>query len=181
MAYEPVKQETRDFYLKIWTHHSVGTFNKPQLAELFQCDDETILNGITWGAKNRTKFKPEVLAEAAMEAYEAKIRECNNDIIRLKAVQPVNWKAVFGLEKIVLEVRDRLHKLQGIVVDRGGMTINNVVASNHLVKVSDELAEGLSDDERRQLAARIREACRRPFTAKQVDTGSGVASGEPSV
>ena len=35
MAYEPIKSETQEQYLKIWTHFSVGHFTREQLAKLF--------------------------------------------------------------------------------------------------------------------------------------------------
>ena len=44
--YDPLKEETKEYYLKIWTHYAVGHFNQEQLAKLFGCSQDTIANAI---------------------------------------------------------------------------------------------------------------------------------------
>ena len=68
MGYEPVKEETKEQYLKIWTHYSVGHFSQEQLAKLFECSQDTIANAIKWAAENRAQFESPILAEAAKES-----------------------------------------------------------------------------------------------------------------
>ena len=103
MGYEPLKPETQELYLKIWTHYVVGHFNQRQLAQLFQCSEDTVGSAIHWSAKNRTKFNINILATAAQEAVESRLRELNGDIARAKETNPVNWNAVIGLYKLIQE------------------------------------------------------------------------------
>lgn len=118
MAYEPLKPETQELYLKIWTHYSVGHFTQEQLAKLFECSTDTISNAVKWGAANRTIFEPNILIEAAKEAVEAKLRDLSNDILTVKGKELTNWNAAIGLEKIIFTYREILWKLQGILYDK---------------------------------------------------------------
>lgn len=117
MAYEPLKPETQEQYLKIWTHFCIAHFNKRQLAELFQVSEDTVANAIKWSAINRTKFEPFILAEAAKEALEVRLRDLNNDIVRIKESSPVNWNAIIGLQKIIQENEKMLWKFQCLIRD----------------------------------------------------------------
>jgi len=156
MGYEPIKEETKEQYLKIWTHYSVGHFTQEQLAKLFECSQDTIANAINWAADNKTQFKSSLLAEAAKEAIEAKLRELSNDLVRLKEKEPVNWNAVIGLEKLILENRQLLWKLQAVIQDKSLVTVNTTQV-NQVIKARDELVENLSDGERQQIITTIRE------------------------
>lgn len=40
--YEPLKDATKEEYLKIWTHYAIGHFSKEQLAKLFECSPDKI-------------------------------------------------------------------------------------------------------------------------------------------
>ena len=53
MAYEPVKEETKEQYLKIWVHYCVGHLSQDELAKLFDCGQDTVANAIKWAAENR--------------------------------------------------------------------------------------------------------------------------------
>ena len=117
MAYEPLKPETQEFYLKVWLHFSVGHFSQRQLAELFRCSEDTVSNAIQWSAANRTKFESFVFAEAAKEALEVRLRDLNNDITRIKESSPVNWNAIIGLHKIIQENEKMLWKFQSLIRD----------------------------------------------------------------
>jgi predicted RNA-binding Zn ribbon-like protein len=155
--YEPLKPETKELYLKIWTHSAVGNFTQEQLAKLFGCSQDTVANAINWAADNRTQFKASVLAEAAKEAVEAKLRELNNDLIRIKEKEPVNWNAAIGIEKLILENRQLLWKLQAVIQDKSIITVNNTTQVNQVLKARDEAMEGLNDAERQEIISRIRE------------------------
>ena len=161
MGYEPIKEETKEQYLKIWTHYSVGHFTQEQLAKLFNCSQDTVANAIKWAADNRTQFKAIIMAEAAKEAVEAKLRELSNDLIRIKEKEPVNWNAVIGLEKLILENRQLLWKLQAVIQDKSIITVNNTQV-NQVIKARDEIMEGMNDGERQQVISRIREVFSKP-------------------
>lgn len=161
MGYEPSKEETKEQYLKIWTHYSVGHFTQEQLAKLFECSQDTVANAINWAAENKTQFKSFLLAEAAKEAVEAKLRELSNDLIRIKEKEPVNWNAAIGLEKLILENRQLLWKLQAVIQDKSIITINNTQV-NQVLKARDELVEGMNDEQRNQVISRIREVIDKP-------------------
>jgi len=161
MAYEPIKNETKEQYVKIWTHYSVGHFTQEQLGKLFECSVDTVANALKWAAENRTQFKSIVLAEAAKEAVEAKLRELSNDLLRIKDKEPVYWNAVIGVEKLILENRQLLWKLQAVIQDKSIITVNTTQV-NQVLKARDEATERLSDGERQQLATRIREALNQP-------------------
>ena len=118
MGYEPIKEETKEFYLKIWTHFVVGHFNQRQLAQLFQCNEDTIANAVHWCADNRTQFNINILATAAQEAVEARLRELSSDLIKAKETNPTNWNAVIGFYKLIMENEEMLWKFQAIVYDR---------------------------------------------------------------
>lgn len=124
MGYEPVKDETKESYLKIWTHYAVGNFTQEQLAALFNCSQDTVHNAIMWSAENRVRFSDLVFVEAAKEAVETKLREFNNDLARLKGRDPVNWNAVIGIEKLVFTYRDLFWRLNGVISDRSIVQIN---------------------------------------------------------
>ena len=156
MGYEPIKEETKEQYLKIWTHYSVGHFTQEQLAKLFNCSQDTVANAIKWAADNRTQFKAIIMAEAAKEAVEAKLRELSNDLIRIKEKEPVNWNAVIGLEKLILENRQLLWKLQAVIQDKSIVMVNNTQV-NQVLKARDEIVEGMSDEQRQQVISRVKE------------------------
>jgi len=160
--YEPLKDTTKEEYLKIWTHYSVGHFTQEQLAKLFNCSQDTVANAIKWSADNRTQFKSIILAEAAKEAVEAKLRELSNDLIRIKEKEPVNWNAAIGLEKLILENRQLLWKLQAVIQDKSLVTVNNTTQVNQVIKARDEIVEGMNDAERQQVISRIREVVDKP-------------------
>lgn len=155
MAYEPIKQETKELYTKIWTHYSVGHFTQEQLANLFDCSVDTVSNAIKWGANNRVQLPSQVIVEAAKEAIENRIRELRNDLVRIKEESPVNWNAAIGTNKLIKENEELLWKLQGIVQDRSVITINSTQV-NQLVKVRDEIIEGMNDEQRQKLISSIR-------------------------
>lgn len=162
MAYEPIKDETKELYLKIWTHYSVGHFTQEQLAKLFNCSQDTVANAIKWAAENRTQFKSQVLAEAAKEAVEGKLRELGNDLVRLKEKDNVNWNAAIGLEKLILENRQLLWKLQAVIQDKSIIMVNNTTQVNQVLKARDEIVEGMSDEQRQQVISRVREVLDKP-------------------
>ena len=124
--YTPIKETTKELYLKIWTHYSVGHFTQKQLAKLFECTEDTIRNAIQWAGNNRLRFENRVLAEAAKEALETRIRELNNDLIRIKTTNPINWNAYVGVNRIITENEKLLWQFQSIIQGGGGVTINNI-------------------------------------------------------
>jgi len=152
--YEPTKESTKEEYLKIWLHFSVGHLNHQQLAELFGCSHDTVANAIKWAAENRTQFNTTILTEAAKESVEARLRELKNDLVRVKEGNPVNWNAVIGLNRLVKENEELLWRLQTIIQDN---TIVNVTQISQVLKARDEIVESLNDEQRNQLASRIRE------------------------
>ena len=117
MAYEPIKPETQEQYLKIWTHFCIAHFNKRQLAELFQCSEDTVSNAIQWSATNRTNFESFIFAEAAKEALEVRLRNLNNDLAQIRESSPVNWNAIIGLHKVIQETEKMLWKFQCLIRD----------------------------------------------------------------
>ena len=155
MGFEPIKQETKELYTKIWTHYSVGHFTQEQLASLFNCSVDTVANAIKWGASNRVQLPSQVIMEAAKEAVESRIRESMNDLVRIKAETPINWNAVIGTNKLIKENEELLWRLQGVIQDRSIVTINSTQV-NQLVQARDEVIEGMSEDERQQLISSIK-------------------------
>lgn len=154
--YEPIKEETKKQYLRIWTHFAVGHLNQQQLAELFGCSDDTVSNAINWCAENRVQFPTPILAEAAKEAVENRLRELKNDLIRIKEGSSVNWNAVIGLNKLIKENEELLWKLQSVIMDKSIVNINTTQVSQ-IVKARDEILEKLNEDERKNVITRIRE------------------------
>ena len=154
--YEPQKDETKEQYLKIWTHFAVGHFSQKQLAELFGCSEETITNAIKWASENRLQFDTPVLAEGAKEALENRLRELKNDIIRIKESNPVNWNAVIGMNRLIKDNEELLWKLQAVIQDKSIVNINTTQI-NKVVKAKNEAMEVLDDGERKEVASRIRE------------------------
>jgi len=173
MSYEPVKEETKENYLKIWTHYAVGAFSQSQLAKLFNCNEETVANAIKWCADNRTQFKSSVLAEAAKEAVEAKLRELGNDLVRIKEKEPINWNAAIGVEKLIFDNRQLLWKLQAVIQDKSLVTVNNTVQVNQVLKARDELLE-VSNDKRQQIITSLREIINRPDNVQEGADGTVV-------
>ena len=161
MAYEPIKPETQEQYLKIWTHFSVGHFTKEQLAKLFNCSPDTIANAIEWCADNRLQFKTPILAEAAKEAVETRIRDLKNDLIRIKESGAINWNWVIGINKLIKENEELLWKLQAVIQDRSMITINTTQV-NQVLKARDEILEGIPDGKRKEIISRIREVVAGP-------------------
>lgn len=156
MSYEPVKESTKEEYLKIWTHYAVGHFSKAHLSKLFDCTPETITNAIEWCADNRLQFKAGVLAEAAKEAIEARLRELKNDLVRIKESSHINWNWVIGINRLIKENEELLWRLQAVIQDKSIVTINTTQV-NQVTKARDEIVEGMNDGERKQIISRIRE------------------------
>ena len=163
MAYEPVKEETKELYLKIWLHFSVGHISQEQLAKLFGCSVDTISNAIKWCAENRAKFDTPVLLESAKEALENRIRELKNDLVRIKESDPINWNAVVGITKLIQADEQLLWRLQAVIQDRSIVTIN-ATQVNQVAKARDEIIEGMSNEQRQQVISSIR-----AVTGKQDD------------
>lgn len=159
MGYEPIKQDTKELYTKIWTHYSVGHFTQEQLAALFNCSVDTIANAIKWGANNRVQLPSQVIMEAAKEAVESRIRDLMNDLVRIKTETPINWNAVIGTNKLIKENEELLWKLQGVIQDRSIITINSTQV-NQVSRARDEIIEGMSDEQRAELISRVREITR---------------------
>ena len=153
--YEPVKDETKELYLKIWLNYSVGYLNQEQLAKLFECSQDTVCNAIKWAAANRAQFGSAILAEAAKEAIENRLRELKNDLVRIKESNPINWNAAIGITKLIQADEQLLWRLQAVIQDKSLVTINATQVSQ-VVKARDEAVEKLSDGERAELASRIR-------------------------
>jgi len=156
MGYEPIKEETKEQYLKIWLNYSVGHLSREQLATLFSCSHDTVANAIKWAAENRAQFDNYILAESAKESLENRLRELKNDLVRIKEANPINWNAVIGINKIIKENEELLWKLQAVIQDRSIITVN-ATQVNQVLKARDEAVERLSDGEREKLAARIRQ------------------------
>ena len=159
--YEPLKEETKEQYLKIWTHYAVGHFTKEQLAKLFNCSHDTVANAIEWCAENRLQFKSGILAEAAKEAVEARLRELKNDLVRIKESSAINWNCVIGINKLIKENEELLWRLQAVIQDKSMVTINTTQV-NQVLKARDELLEGMSDGDRKQIISRVREVIDKP-------------------
>jgi hypothetical protein len=162
----------------VWAHYSVAHFTQSQLAKLFNCGVDTVANAIKWCAENRTQFKSSVLAESAKEAVEAKLRELGNDLVRIKDKEPVNWNVVIGFEKLILENRQLLWKLQAVMQDKSGVTVNNIIENNQIIKARDELVEGMSDGERQQVLSRIREVLEESNVNQETNAGLRMDIGE---
>ena len=156
MGYEPVKEETKEQYLKIWTNYCVGHLSQDQLAKLFDCSPDTVANAIQWAAENRAQFDSPILAEAAKESLENRLRELRSDLVRIKESQPVNWNAVIGIHKLIKENEELLWRLQAVIQDRSIVTLN-ATQVNQVLKARDELLEGMSNEQRQLLISRIRE------------------------
>lgn len=156
MGYAPVKEGTKELYLKIWLHYSVLHLNQEQLGECFKCSQDTVTNAIGWAAENRTRFQTPVLAEAAKESLENRLRELRTDLLSIKGKAPVNWNAVIGMNKLIQENEELLWKLQAVIQDRSVITLNTVQV-NQVSKARDEVTEGMNDEQRRELISRIRE------------------------
>ena len=156
MAYEPVKDETKELYLKIWINFSVGHLSQEHLAKLFECSPDTVSNAIKWAADNRSRFVSAVLAEAAKEAVEARLRELKNDLVRIKESSSINWNWVIGINKLIKENEELLWRLQAVIQDKSMITINTMQV-NQALKARDEIMEDMSDGDRKQIVSRIRE------------------------
>ena len=156
MGYEPVKEETKEQYLKIWTHYCVGHLSHEQLAKLFDCSQDTVANAIKWAAENRAQFNTPILAEAAKESLENRLRELRSDLVRIKESEPINWNAVIGIHKLIKENEELLWKLQAVIQDRSFITLNTTQV-NQVLKARDEILEVMSHEQRQELATRIRE------------------------
>jgi len=154
--YEPVKDNTKEQYLKIWAHYSVGHLSQHQLSELFDCSEDTVRNAVRWCADNRVQFDTHILVEAAKESLETRLRELKNDLGRIKQVEPINWNAVIGVHKLIKENEELLWKLQSVIQDRSIVSIHTTQI-NQVAKARDEIEENLTYDERKDLACRIRE------------------------
>ena len=124
--YEPVKKETKEQYLRIWTNYAISRLNQHQLAEMFEVSEETISNAINWCAVNRLQFSPGVLLEAAKEAVETKIRELKEDLGRIKDTDQVNWNAAIGIGKLMQDYEEMLWQFQSIIRQKQPIVIDSV-------------------------------------------------------
>jgi hypothetical protein len=127
--YEPLKETTKEEYARIWTHFAVGHFTKEQLAKLFECSEDKIAYAIEWCANNRLQFRTPMLAEAAKEAVEARIRELRNDLVMVREKEPVNYNWVLGINKYIKENEELLWKLEGIIQDKTIITQSAIVSN----------------------------------------------------
>lgn len=125
-GYEPKKEETQEFYLKIYAHHAVGRFSQKQISEHFKCSEDTIRNAIQWVINNKIRFDSKTLIEVAKEALETRLRILNNDLIRIKEGNPINWNAYIGVSRLITDNEKLLWQFQSIIQGSGGITINNV-------------------------------------------------------
>jgi len=159
MGYEPIKDSTKEQYLKIWVNFSVGHLTQEQLAELFEVSLNTVANAIEWVAAHRTQFDNYILTESAKEAVETRIRELKNDLVRIKDVKEgagVNWNAVIGLNKIIKENEELLWKLQAVIQDKSLVTVN-ATQINQVIKARNETIDNLDEGTRNELISRVRE------------------------
>ena len=149
MGYEPLKTETQVEYLRIWTHYSVGHFTQEQLAELFHCSQDTIANGIQWSAEHRIQFSTPILAEAAKEAVEARLRELNNDLIRIKESNAINWNAVIGIYRLIKENEELLWSIQGVIQNDNPFIVNATqIHQNFGYRLANESGEEKRQEEK---------------------------------
>ncbi|MDP8258836.1 MAG: hypothetical protein P9L90_05395 [Candidatus Aadella gelida] len=154
--YEPIKDATKELYIKIWVHYSVGHLSQQQLAELFDCGENTIRNAVKWCADNRIQFDTPILVEAAKESLETRLRELKTDLVNIKEMHPVNWNAVIGVHKIIKENEELLWKLQSVIQDKNIVNIN-AIQITQVAKAREEIEENLTNEQRNSLVARIRE------------------------
>ena len=106
-------------------------------------------------------FKAAVLVEAAKEAVEARLRELKNDLVRIKESNAINWNWVIGINKLIKENEELLWRLQAVIQDKSMVTINTTQV-NQVLKARDEIVEGMSDGDRKQIVSRIREVIDKP-------------------
>ena len=154
--YEPIKDATKELYIKIWVHYSVGHLSQQQLAELFDCGENTIRNAVKWCADNRIQFDTPILVEAAKESLETRLRELKTDLVNIKEMHPVNWNAVIGVHKIIKENEELLWKLQSVIQDKNIVNIN-AIQITQVAKAREEIEGNLTNEQRNSLVARIRE------------------------
>lgn len=179
MAYEPLKPETQEQYMKIWTHYAVAHFTQEQLAKLFGCSADTISNAIHWAAANRIKLETNILIEAAKEAIEAKLRDLANNILTIKGKEPANWNAIIGIEKIIFTYRELLWKLQGIIYDKSIVNIIEETPSRQAFLDGQAFMGGMTEaikrwnltDEERIIVADIVEQAAKRQSASVVING----------
>ena len=96
------------------------------------------------------------MAEAAKEAVEARLRELKNDLVRIKESAAINWNWVIGLNRLIQENEELLWRLQAVIQDKSMVTINTMQV-NQVLKARDEIMEGMSDGDRKQIISRVRE------------------------
>lgn len=150
MAYEPIKEETKRLYLKIWSHYAIRHLSQEQLAKLFDCSQDTVTNAVKWCAKNRTQFHQYVLAEAAKEALENRLRELKNDLVRIKEENPINWNAVIGINRIIKDNEELLWKFQAVIDSNSQVNIDVTNMS------SDKYRTMLEYEEEREMDRKAR-------------------------
>ena len=121
--YEPLKETTKEQYLKIWSHYAIGHLNQEQLAKLFNCSPDRIGNAIRWCARNRIQFSSSILTEAAKEAIENRLQELQNDLIKVRETTPANWNAYIGLQRLIKENEELLWQFQTIMQGKGSITV----------------------------------------------------------
>lgn len=140
MAYEPIKEETKEQYLKIWTHYAVGHLSQEELGKLFNCSQDTVANAIKWCAVHRVQFTTPILAEAAREAVEARLRELRGDLARIRESDAPNWNWIIGLTKLVQESEQLLWGMQGII--QGQIVLNTALIDQKFdYKIITEIEE----------------------------------------
>ena len=86
-----------------------------EIAEIVDCTPETVNNAVEWCAENRLQFKAGILAEAAKEAVEARLRELKNDLVRIKESKAINWNWVIGINRLIQENEELLWRLQAVI------------------------------------------------------------------
>jgi len=124
MGYAPIKQETQEQYLRIWTEYVMTSESQESLAVVFGCSMDTIYNALAWVAGHRTQFKSSVLIEIAKATIENKLRRLNDDLSNLKKKEEINWNWIVGLEKLIFSYMELLWKFQGVLYDRNVIQIN---------------------------------------------------------
>jgi len=159
--YEPTKEKTKELYTKIWIYHIVSNQNLTHVAEKFGCSVDTVMNALNYCAEELPQLKTTVLLEGAKESVRVKLRGLEDDITKIKGQSKTNWNAILGLHRLIKEYKELLWKLESVIQDRSIVTINSTQV-NQVLKARDEAEETLSDEERKNLTCRIREAISQP-------------------
>jgi len=84
-----------------------------------------------------------------------------NDLVRIKESNAINWNWVIGINKLIKENEELLWRLQAVIQDKSMVTINTTQV-NQVQKARDEMLEGMSDGDRKQIISRVREIIDKP-------------------